>query len=203
MTAPARHPFVLGLTGNIACGKSTVRGILQELGAATLDADVLVHEMYIPGDPIYMRVLAAFGAGVLGLDGMIDRRLLGRKVFTDPDALRRLEEITHPAVVERQWEWVARQTAPVAVLEAVKLVESGNADRCDAFWFVTCPPDVQRTRLRMRPGMTDAETDRRLAAQPPVAEKLARATTVINNGGTVAETRAQIVAAWATLAPNR
>jgi dephospho-CoA kinase len=132
-------------------------------------------------------------------DGTLDRRALGRKVFGDPDALARLEGLTHPAVIERTWQWVARQTTPVVVVDAVKLIEAGIVDGCDALWVVTCPLDEERRRLMTRPGMTDAEADRRLAAQAPEAEKVARADVVIDNGGTREATRAQIDRAWASL----
>lgn len=194
-----RMPYIIGLTGNIACGKSTVRGMMQERGAATLDADLLVHDLYMPGDPVYTAVIDAFGADILGMDAMIDRRILGRKVFGDPAALVRLEALTHPAVIERTWAWVARQTTPVVVVDAVKLIEAGIADGCDAVWVVTCPPEVERRRLMSRPGMTAAEADRRLAAQAPEAEKVARADVVIDNGGTVDATRDQIERAWRAL----
>jgi len=192
-------PYIIGLTGNIACGKSTVLAMLRSLGAATLDADLLVHEMYEPGDPVYYAVIDAFGADILGQDAVIDRRELGRKVFGDPAALARLEAITHPAVIERTWTWVERQTVPVVVIDAVKLIEAGIADDCDAIWIVTCPLAEERRRLLTRPGMTEAEADRRLAAQEPEAAKVARADVVIDNGGTVEETRAQIERAWAVL----
>jgi dephospho-CoA kinase len=192
-------PYIIGLTGNIACGKSTVRGMLAEHGAATLDADALVHELYLPGDPVFRAVVDAFGDDIVAADGTLDRRALGRKVFGDPDALARLEGLTHPAVIERTWQWVARQTTPVVVVDAVKLIETGIVDGCDALWVVTCPLDEERRRLMTRPGMTDAEADRRLAAQAPEAEKVARADVVIDNGGTREATRAQIDRAWASL----
>ncbi len=192
-------PYIIGLTGNIACGKSTVRGMLAAHGAATLDADALVHDLYMPGDPVYRAVVEAFGADILGMDAEIDRRALGRKVFGDPAALARLEGLTHPAVIERTWAWAARQTAPIVVVDAVKLIEAGIADRCDAVWVVTCPLAEERRRLMTRPGMSAAEADRRLAAQAPEAEKVARAAVVIANGGTVDETRAQVDRAWAAL----
>jgi dephospho-CoA kinase len=192
-------PYIIGLTGNIACGKSTVLAMLRSLGAATLDADLLVHEMYEPGDPVYYAVIDAFGSDILGQDAVIDRRALGRKVFGDPAALARLEAITHPAVIERIWNWAARQTAPVVAIDAVKLIEAGIADDCNAVWVVTCPLAEERRRLLTRPGMTEAEADRRLAAQVPEAARIARADVVIDNGGTVDETRVQIERAWAAL----
>ncbi len=192
-------PYIIGLTGNIACGKSTVRGMLAEHGAATLDADTLVHDLYLPGDPVYRAVVDTFGADILGMDAEIDRRALGRKVFGDPGALARLEGLTHPAVIERTWAWVARQTTPVVVVDAVKLIEAGIADGCDAVWVVTCPLAEERRRLMTRPGMGAAEADRRLAAQAPEAEKVARAAVVIDNGGTKDATRAQIDRAWAEI----
>ncbi|MDQ6604799.1 MAG: dephospho-CoA kinase [Chloroflexota bacterium] len=192
-------PYIIGLTGNIACGKSTVRGMIGEHGAATLDADALVHDLYMPGDPVYRAVIEAFGADILGMDAEIDRRALGRKVFGDPVALARLEGLTHPAVIERTWAWVARQTTPGVVVDAVKLIEAGIADGCDAVWVVTCPLEEERRRLMTRPGMTAAEADRRLAAQVPEAAKIARADVVIDNGGTMEATRAQIDRAWAAI----
>ncbi|MDQ6907569.1 MAG: dephospho-CoA kinase [Chloroflexota bacterium] len=192
-------PYIIGLTGNIACGKSTVRGMIGEHGAATLDADALVHDLYMPGDPVYRAVIEAFGADILGMDAEIDRRALGRKVFGDPVALARLEGLTHPAVIERTWAWVARQTTPGVVVDAVKLIEAGIADGCDAVWVVTCPLEEERRRLMTRPGMTTAEADRRLAAQAPEAAKIARADVVIDNGGTMEATRAQIDRAWAAI----
>ncbi len=192
-------PYIIGLTGNIACGKSTVRGMIAEHGAATLDADALVHDLYMPGDPVYRAVVEAFGAEILGMDAEIDRRALGRKVFGDPAALARLEGLTHPAVIERTWAWVARQTTPVVVVDAVKLIEAGIADGCDAVWVVTCPLEEERRRLMTRPGMSAAEADRRLAAQAPEAAKVARAAVVIENGGTMDATRAQIDRAWAAI----
>lgn len=192
-------PYIIGLTGNIACGKSTVRGMIGEHGAATLDADALVHDLYMPGDPVYRAVVEMFGADILGMDAEIDRRALGRKVFGDPAALARLEGLTHPAVIERTWAWVARQTTPVVVVDAVKLIEAGIADGCDAVWVVTCPLQEERRRLMTRPGMIAAEADRRLAAQAPEAEKIVRADVVIDNGGTLDATSAQIDRAWAVL----
>jgi dephospho-CoA kinase len=193
-------PYIIGLTGNIACGKSTVRGMLAEHGAATLDADALVHELYLPGDPVFRAVVDAFGAEIVAADGTLDRRALGRKVFGDPAALARLEGLTHPAVIERTWRWVGQQTTPVVVVDAVKLIEAGIVDGCDALWVVTCPLGEERRRLMTRPGMTDAEADRRLGAQAPEAEKVARADVVIDNGGSLDSTRAQIARAWAKIA---
>jgi dephospho-CoA kinase len=192
-------PYIIGLTGNIACGKSTVRGMLEERGAATLDADALVHELYLPGDPVFRAVVDTFGDDIVAADGTLDRRALGRKVFGNPDALARLEGLTHPAVIERTWQWVGRQTTSVVVVDAVKLIEAGIVDGCDALWVVTCPLDEERRRLMTRPGMTDAEADRRLAAQAPEAAKVARADVVIDNGGTIEATRAQIDRTWASL----
>lgn len=192
-------PYIIGLTGNIACGKSTVREMLREHGAATLDADALVHDLYLPGDPVFRAVVGAFGADILTADGTLDRRALGRKVFGDPAALARLEGLTHPAVIERTWQWVARQKASVVVVDAVKLIEAGIANGCDALWVVSCPPDEERRRLMTRPGMTEVEADRRLAAQAPEAEKVERADVVIDNGGTMDATRAQIDRAWSAL----
>ncbi len=192
-------PYVIGVTGNIASGKSTVRAMLADLGAATLDADRVVHLLYEPGDPVYNAVVREFGGRILGQDAAIDRRALGAIVFSDADALQRLEAIVHPGVIARERAWIAAQTTPVAVLEAVKLVESGSVEQCDALWVVTTSPAEQRRRLLRRPGMTEAEADRRLAAQPSLEAKLARADLVLTNNGTPDELRAAIAAAWAAL----
>lgn len=193
------RPYVIGVTGNIASGKSTVRGMLASLGAETLDADRVVHELYDLGNPVYSAVVREFGPRILGQDATIDRRALGSIVFADPEALKRLEAIVHPAVLAHEWAWVAAQTVPVAVLEAVKLVESGSAERCNAVWVVTASLDVQRQRLLARPGMTEADAQRRLAAQPPLEPKLTRATRILPNNGTLDALQASVIAAWSEL----
>jgi dephospho-CoA kinase len=190
------RPFIIGLTGNIACGKSTVLAQLARLGADTIDADRIVHDLYTPASPVSVAVAAAFGPGVLHLDGSVNRRALGAIVFADPDRLRQLERLTHPAVRQRLEALLAASTAPVVVIDAVKLIEGGLAERCDSVWVVTCSPYQQLARLMARDGFDRAEAERRIAAQPPQAEKVARADVVIDNSGTRGATAELVRQAW-------
>ncbi len=191
-------PYILGLTGNIASGKTSVGLMLLELGAHTyVDADLVVHEMYLPGSPLVPRLVEAFGPRVLDADGGVDRRVLGEIVFGDREQLRRLEEIVHPAV---QGALIGRfRTLPadaVGVLDAIKLVESGYAPFCHGVWLVTCPPEIQLRRLMENRGLSRQEAEQRLAAQPSLDDKRAVATEIIDNSGSLDDLRAQVTAAW-------
>ena len=190
-----RKVKVIGLTGNIACGKSTVAGMLADLGAVVIDADAVVHELQRRGSPLYRAIVAEFGDSVLRDDGAIDRARLGAIVFAVPARLARLEALTHPAVIEEVESRLREISAPAAVVEAVKLVEAGMHRRCDSLWVVTCPRAVQFERLRGR-GLDNAAIEVRLDAQPAVAPKLALADVVIDNGGSRESTRRQVVVAW-------
>jgi dephospho-CoA kinase len=190
------RPYRIGLTGNIACGKSTVLQELERLGAAVLDADAVAHQTMQPGTPVHTAIIAAFGPDILASDGQIDRGALGGIVFRDPAALAQLEAIIHPAVVAYTEEWLAGLTAEVAVIDAIKLIEAGIADQCDEVWVVTCPVEEQVRRLRVYRGLSEEEAWTRIRAQPPQEEKVARADVVIDNSGPVSRTRAQVQAAW-------
>ncbi|MBI3976832.1 MAG: dephospho-CoA kinase [Chloroflexi bacterium] len=197
---------VIGLTGNIATGKSTVLAMLRELGAASIDADAVVHQLMEPDSPVTREIREAFGSGVIGPSGGVDRRALGRIVFADPAALQRLEEIVHPAVVAEIDRWLAAvkrpadgASPPAAVVDAVKLVESSLAMRCDSIWVVVAAPAQQRERLVSQRGLSLEDADARLAAQPSLTSRLEHANVVIDNSGTVEETRAQVRRAWQQL----
>jgi len=196
-------PYLIGLTGNIACGKSTVLRELRRLGAATLDADLVAHQVMQPGTPAHAAIARAFGLGVLGPSGEIDRPALGATVFDDPTALARLEAIVHPAVLAHTWEWLAGVTAEVAVIDAIKLIEAGMADRCDEVWVVTCPEGEQVRRLMEYRGLSHEEALLRIRAQPPQAEKVARADVVIDNSGQPEQVRARVRAAWRAMQRRR
>ncbi len=189
-------PYRIGLTGNIATGKSTVAATLAQLGAAVFDADRIVHEIMAPGGPAYAPILAAFGPAILTPHGTIDRRALGAIVFSNPAALNRLEKLTHPLVLEEVERRIAAGQASVVVIEAIKLIEAGSADRCDALWVTTCPQEMQVERLIQQRGLSEAEARQRIAAQPAPQAKLDRATVIINTGGSLEATRAQVEAAW-------
>ncbi len=191
-------PELLGLTGNIASGKTTVGQMLLELGAARyIDADEVVHQLYEPGQAIYAGVVAAFGSEILTPEGTIDRRRLGNIVFNDAKALRRLEAIVHPAVgAAIVGEIQTAAPEDVLILDAVKLLEGPNAALCKSRWLVICDEEQQMRRLIARNGFSEEEARARLHAQPPIEPKLPLVDEVIDNSGTLAATQAQVEAAW-------
>ena len=198
----ADSKIVIGLTGNIGTGKSTVMGMLAELGAIGIDADKVAHQVVIPGEPAYAQVLAEFGPEIAPNDGPIDRARLGQIVFSDPTALARLEAIIHPAVSVRISRMVADAQAPVVVIEAIKLLEAGLSVRlCNQVWVVTAPRAEQIQRLIATRGLSAQEAILRIDAQPPQEEKVARADVVIDNSGSLEDVRRQVEQAWATLMP--
>lgn len=194
---------LLGLTGNIACGKSTVLRRLRELGAHTIDADALIHVILRRGGAAYEPVVEEFGEGIAGPDGEIDRRALGRIVFSDPARLKRLEEIEHPIVRRMIQEEIESAVEPVVVVDAIKLFESGWAARSDTVWVVTCRRDQQIDRLMSTRGYPREEAEMRVDAQSPQEEKVARADVVIDNSGTLEETYRRVDAAWQELLSGR
>ncbi|HRW49861.1 MAG TPA: dephospho-CoA kinase [Caldilinea sp.] len=195
------RPLTIGLTGNIATGKSTVLTYLQDRGAAVLDADKLAHAAMAPDGPAYDAVVAAFGTAIVGPGGVIDRKALGAIVFADAAQLARLEAIVHPAVFVLAQQALDATDAPVVVIEAIKLLESGRLLRlCDEFWVVVADEATQIRRLMESRGMDEAEARRRMAAQSSQAEKVKRAHRVIDNSGSPAELYAQLDAIWNELA---
>lgn len=188
--------IIIGLTGNIATGKSEVGRMLAELGARVIDADAVAHEVMRRGQPAHEAIVATFGADILRPDGEIDRARLGSIVFADAEALRRLEAIVHPEVIRRVDALIREASEPVVVVEAIKLIEAGMHRHYHALWVVTCPRQQQIARLMRSRGMTEAEAILRVDAQPPQAEKIALADVVIDNSRTLAETRQQVVAEW-------
>lgn len=195
--------YLIGLTGNIATGKSTVSEMLEQLGARVIDADTVAHSVLRRGTPAWRAVVKEFGYDILYSDGRVNRRKLGSLVFNDPARLRVLEAIVHPAVGAALALKLREVREPVVVIEAVKLYEAGLAEYCDALWVVTAPEEEQRRRLIKQRKLSSAEADARLRAQPPLAEKLARATVVIDNGGDIEDTRVQVLRAFAAIDPER
>jgi dephospho-CoA kinase len=189
-------PLVIGLAGTIAAGKSTVAQMLVERGAHHCDADRLVHRLYDPGTPGYERVIEAFGEEIVGPDGLIDRKILGGKVFGKPEEMNRLTRaigsITEAVrgVIEG-WRAELGDDA-VCVMEAVNLMEPGYARWCDQTWLIGVSDDVARRRLIETRGMTLAEANQRLASMVPLAVRAPGADWVYQNNGTLEELRAAV-----------
>lgn len=190
------NKYVIGLTGNIAVGKSVVRQMLQHLGAYTIDADGLSHQAMMPGAPAYKPVLDMFGRFLLDEEGRINRARLGSIVFSMPDALNVLETIVHPVVTQAVNALVSRSKQQVIVIEAIKLLETDLAGMVDAIWVVDASPESQLKRLVEKRKMTEDEARKRIYAQRPQSDKRARASVIIMNDGNVEETWKQVQVAW-------
>lgn len=195
-----RRPFVIGITGNIGTGKSTVAQMLADLGAEVIDADHVAHQVMQPGTPVHADVVASFGPHILTSDGEIDRKQLGKIVFRDPEGLARLEAIVHPATLEVISKRIAAACSDVVVVEAIKLLESGLAEMCDTVWVTMCRREQQIERLVRQRDLSRDEARRRIDAQGPAEDKIADADVVINNAGPLSATRRQVHLAWAEVA---
>ena len=160
-------PVLIGLTGPIGCGKSTVAGFLRDVGGVVIDADELAREATAPRTPALPEIRARFGDPVFAPDGSLDRAAMAAIVFDDASALADLERIVHPrvrALVDERLEAAVLERVPFVVIEAIKLVEGGLAKRCDEIWLITCQKATQRARLSGRGAATE-DIDRRLATQ--------------------------------------
>lgn len=188
--------YIIGLTGNIATGKSSVLRMLERLGAKAIDADALAHQVMEPQTPVWLAIVEAFGEGILQPDGRIDRKRLGGIVFSDPAALKRLERMVHPAVIARTMEMIQQATQPIVAIEAIKLIEAGMHHQCHSLWVVTCTPQQQLERLMKSRDLSEEEAKLYIAAQPPPAEKLKLADVIIDNSGTMEQTWQQVKREW-------
>jgi dephospho-CoA kinase len=191
-------PRVIGITGNIACGKTVVGQMLLEMGAERyIDADAVVHGLYEAGQPVAVQVAAAFGPAVMSAGGAVDRAVLGEIVFHDAEAMRRLEAIVHPAVSAAiAQELMAVSPSGIAIIDAVKLLEGGSGAFCQSKWLVVCTEEQELARLMARSHMSREEAEARLRAQPSVEARLRLVDEVIDNGGSLAVTREQVAAAF-------
>jgi dephospho-CoA kinase len=177
---------VVGLTGGLASGKSTFASALRARGAPVVDADAIAREVVRPGEPALAEIVRAFGAGVLDASGALDRPAVSARVFADPEARRRLEAITHPAIRKAMLEETARLAASghdLAFYDAPLLFEVGLDAALDSVVVVWAPPEQQRARAVARGGLAPEEAEARLAAQLPLDEKARRADFVVLNDG--------------------
>lgn len=195
--------YIIGLTGNIATGKSVVRKMLEHLGAYTIDADTLAHRVIAKGAPGYQPVLDKFGTWLLDKDGQIDRVKLGRLVFADSQALAQLEDIIHPSVIQAVEVLVKRSTQTVVVVEAIKLLESGLRNHCDSIWVTDAPQTVQVERLIRKRGLTRDDAMQRVLSQSAQNDKLAQARVIINNNGSYDDLWKQVNDAWKRIFPSQ
>ena len=193
--------YIIGLTGNIATGKSVVRRMLEHLGAYTIDADALSHRAIAKGAPGYQPVINEFGKWILDKDGEIDRSKLGSVVFRDPAALAELEGIIHPLVGQAITVLVKRASQPIAVVEAIKLLESELRKVCDSVWVTYAPEEIQIERLIRKRSLTREDAQQRINLQAAQGEKIAAANVVIRNTGSYDDLWKQITTIWKQISP--
>jgi len=203
----SRRFLLVGLTGGIASGKSLVSAIFKELGAHVIDADRLAREVVAPGQPAYREIVEAFGEEVCGPDGGLDRKKLGASVFADPGRRRRLEAITHPriqALREARLRALADQGFEgIVIQDAALLIEVGGSQAVDRLVVVYVDEATQQERLMARDGLSEAEARQRIASQMPLEEKARLAHYVVDNRGSLEETRRQVEAIYQALEADR
>jgi dephospho-CoA kinase len=198
--------MVLGLTGGIASGKSTVAQIFRELGAQVVSADELAREVVRPGSVTLQEIVGRFGPGVLDEAGNLDRRMMAERIFTSAGERAALNRITHPAIARlaaRRFREIEREGARLIVYDAPLLFEAGAEGQVDAVLVVTVGPDQQLKRLMARNALSRSEAMARIASQMSQQEKAARADFLIDNSGSVEETRQQVKALMARLETGR
>jgi dephospho-CoA kinase len=189
-------PFVIGLTGPIASGKSTVAELLRLRGAEVIDADRVYRSLLAPGSALWRRIVERFGSAIVRPDNEIDRAALAEMVFADPEALADLDRITHPAVVEEIRTRIAKTGVPLVVLEAVKLVQAGLASEVDALWFITADPETRLRRLMSRSGLDEASARARIAAAPDTVPEGVVVDATIDSSGDLESTASAVDEAW-------
>jgi dephospho-CoA kinase len=186
----------VGLTGGIASGKTTVGRMFVELGCRLIDSDKITHQLFEPGQSVYDAVVNTFGDCILSPNGQIDRKILGGIVFKNADARKTLNSLVHPAVIQRQQDWLAEMEAAdpagIAIVDAALMIEVGTYKNYQKVVLVTCEPAIQKQRLMQRSGLTEEQIDERIRSQMPLKEKLKYADYVIDNSGDPGDTRRQV-----------
>ncbi|GBD38193.1 Dephospho-CoA kinase [bacterium HR37] len=194
---------VIGLTGNIGCGKSVVAKMFEELGAKVIDADQIARMIVQPGEPAWKEIIEKFGKDILKDDGTIDRKKLGKIVFEDEGKREELNRITHPRIIGKIRELIEkyrRENQKVVVVEAALIVEKGGlSDIIDELIVVTSDEETQIKRLVEERGLSKEEAISRIRSQMPVEEKVKHATYVIDNSGNLEETRKQVERIWKSI----
>jgi dephospho-CoA kinase len=186
----------VGLTGGIATGKSTVGAMFVELGCHLIESDQITHQLFEPGQAVHAAVVQQFGKRILARDGLIDRRILGDIVFRDPQARAKLNSLVHPAIIQRQQEWLkemeSQDPGGIAIVDAALMIEVGTYKNYDKVIVVTGSPEIQRERLRARSALSEEQIESRIRSQMPTEEKIKYADFVIDNSGSIESTRAQV-----------
>lgn len=194
--------YIIGLTGGIGSGKSTVARLLEEKGATVVSADTVGHELYLPGRPAWQEIVDVFGREVLTEDGTIDRKKLGAIVFSNPRDLEKLNGITHPrikGVLREKLSDLEKQGAYLAVLEAALLLDAGWDDLVDEVWVTVAPPELAARRTAERSGISEEQALERINAQMSNEERINRAGVVIRTEGDLEDTQRQTLEHWALL----
>jgi len=191
--------IIIGVTGNIGSGKSTVCQILAQLGATIIDADKLAHETYKPHSKTWQELITAFGKNIVKANQEIDRQKLGQMVFSDPDALAKLNQIVHPGVyhlAQERIETYRCQKLKAIIVEATLLLEAGWTDLVDKVWLIIAPQDVAIQRLIHHKGIPEAQILNRLKSQMPTQEKMRCADEILYNDGTIPQLEAKVARLW-------
>lgn len=194
--------LIVGITGGIATGKSTVTALLAQKGAYLIDTDVLAREIVEPGQAAYQKILQHFGRDILLHDGQINRKKLGNMVFNDQEKRKLLEQITHPEIrrlMYKHLQTAKRQGVPIVVVEIPLLFETDFYKDVDLTVVVAAAAEQQLSRLMAREDLSKEQAQKRLAAQMPLEKKIKLADFVIDNGGTIAETKRQVEKLWQRL----
>ena len=186
----------VGLTGGIATGKTTVGVMLVELGCHLIDSDDIAHRLFEPGQAVHAAVVQALGPQIVGPAGAINRETLGGIVFKDPQARAKLNSLMHPAIIERQQEWLreveARDRNGIGIVAAALMIEVGTYKNYDKVVVVTCPPEEQKRRLRERSHLSEEQISDRIRSQMPMEEKIKHADYIIDNSGDLLNTRRRV-----------
>jgi dephospho-CoA kinase len=198
-----RKFLLVGLTGGIASGKSSVSRMLNQLGCLIIDADLIAREVVEPGEPAYQKIIDAFGQGVLDDEGYINRKKLGALIFQDAEKRKSLNDITHPEIIKREQEILAELMTEghegIVILDAALLIEAGGAGRVDRLVVVTADEGTQQKRVSDRDDLPREEALRRIRSQMPLSEKAKLAHYIIDNSGTLEQTRHEVLGLYRSL----